>query len=107
MGARVSVWIRSLPRPCFGSGFRPFEFPISYYSRSHADGKKINWRDAFACVAILLKVRMRRRKRLFAQECDPAALNALNSERSIYSEYAPRFAINSQPGDEKNVPAVS
>jgi dolichol-phosphate hexosyltransferase len=47
-------------------GIRPFEVPISYYSRSHAQGKKINWRDAIACLAILLKVRTKRRGRLFA-----------------------------------------
>lgn len=40
-------------------GFRPFEVPISYYSRSHDEGKKITWRDAVKCVSILLKVRMR------------------------------------------------
>ena len=32
------------------SGIRPFEVPVSYYSRSHAQGKKISWRDAIACV---------------------------------------------------------
>jgi len=47
-------------------GIRPFEVPISYYSRSRIHGKKINWRDAFACVALLFQVRLRRRKRLFA-----------------------------------------
>ena len=41
-------------------GIRPFEVPISYYSRSHAEGKKINWRDAVACVWILFRVRSRR-----------------------------------------------
>jgi hypothetical protein len=50
-------------------GVRPFEVPVSYYSRSHSQGKKINWRDAFACLAILLRVRMTRLKRL----CPPAA----------------------------------
>ncbi len=49
-------------------GIRPFEVPISYYSRSHAQGKKINWRDAFECLAILLRVRTMRRSRLFAAE---------------------------------------
>jgi glycosyltransferase involved in cell wall biosynthesis len=44
-------------------GVRPFEVPVSYYSRSHAEGKKINWRDAVACVRILLSVRFRRRPR--------------------------------------------
>jgi glycosyltransferase involved in cell wall biosynthesis len=40
-------------------GIRPFEVPVSYYSRSHAEGKKINWRDAVRCVWILLRVRFR------------------------------------------------
>jgi dolichol-phosphate hexosyltransferase len=44
-------------------GIRPFEVPISYYSRSHSQGKKIKWRDAVACVWILLRVRMWSRSR--------------------------------------------
>jgi glycosyltransferase involved in cell wall biosynthesis len=40
-------------------GIRPFEVPVSYYSRSHAQGKKITWRDAIKCVWILLRVRLR------------------------------------------------
>lgn len=44
-------------------GVRPFEVPVSYYSRSHAQGKKINWRDAFACLRILLRVRTARKRR--------------------------------------------
>ena len=40
-------------------GIRPFEVPVSYYSRSHAEGKKITWRDAVACARILLRVRLR------------------------------------------------
>ena len=39
-------------------GVRPFEVPITYYSRSHAQGKKITWRDAVACAWILLRVRV-------------------------------------------------
>lgn len=38
-------------------GVRPFEVPISYYSRSYAQGKKITWRDAIKCMCILLRVR--------------------------------------------------
>jgi glycosyltransferase involved in cell wall biosynthesis len=49
-------------------GVRPFEVPVSYYSRSRAQGKKINWRDALECVAILCRVRIRRRKRLLIQD---------------------------------------
>jgi dolichol-phosphate hexosyltransferase len=45
-------------------GIRPFEVPVSYYSRSHAQGKKISWRDAFGCLGILFRVRMTRLKRL-------------------------------------------
>jgi dolichol-phosphate hexosyltransferase len=41
-------------------GIRPFEVPVSYYSRSHAQGKKITWRDALQCVRILLRERLAR-----------------------------------------------
>jgi len=40
-------------------GIRPFEVPVSYYSRSHAHGKKIKSSDAIACARILLRVRLR------------------------------------------------
>jgi glycosyltransferase involved in cell wall biosynthesis len=40
-------------------GVRPFEVPVSYYSRSRAEGKKINWRDAVRCVWVLFRVRLR------------------------------------------------
>lgn len=49
-------------------GVRPFEVPVSYHSRSRAEGKIISWRDGVDCVAILLKVRLRRRNRLRAAE---------------------------------------
>jgi glycosyltransferase involved in cell wall biosynthesis len=42
-------------------GVRPFEIPVSYFSRSHEEGKKINWRDAVACLWILLRVRVKPR----------------------------------------------
>jgi len=45
-------------------GIRPFEIPVSYYSRSHAEGKKIRWQDAVACVRILVQVRMSFRSRM-------------------------------------------
>ncbi len=45
-------------------GIRPFEVPISYYSRSHAEGKKINVWDALECLHILFKVRTKRKSRL-------------------------------------------
>ncbi len=40
-------------------GVRPFEVPVSYFGRSHAEGKKISWRDAAKCVWILFRVRFR------------------------------------------------
>jgi len=43
-------------------GIRPFEVPVSYFSRSHEEGKKINWLDAVACLWILLRVRAKPRR---------------------------------------------
>lgn len=45
------------------SGVRPFEVPVSYYSRTHDQGKKINWRDAVACISILVRTRLLRSPR--------------------------------------------
>ena len=39
-------------------GYRPFEVPVSYYARSHHEGKKINWKDGFQCLRILGRVRV-------------------------------------------------
>jgi dolichol-phosphate hexosyltransferase len=49
-------------------GVRPFEVPVSYFGRSHAEGKKITWRDAVACIWILLRVRLSRRSALIAEQ---------------------------------------
>jgi dolichol-phosphate hexosyltransferase len=38
-------------------GYRPFEVPVSYHSRTHAQGKKITWRDGVTCMQILARVR--------------------------------------------------
>ena len=51
-------------------GVRPFEVPVSYFSRSHEEGKKITWRDAFACLWILIRVRTMPRSR-FLRTDDP------------------------------------
>jgi glycosyltransferase involved in cell wall biosynthesis len=45
------------------SGVRPFEVPVSYYSRSHENGKKINWKDAVRCFWILIRTRVAGQKR--------------------------------------------
>ena len=39
------------------AGHRPFEVPVSYHSRTHAQGKHLNWRDGVACLGILFRVR--------------------------------------------------
>lgn len=36
-------------------GVRIFEIPISYYGRTYAEGKKINWRDGFSALRCILK----------------------------------------------------
>jgi dolichol-phosphate hexosyltransferase len=42
------------------AGIRPFEVPVSYFSRTRDEGKKITWRDALGCLTILLRVRLAR-----------------------------------------------
>ena len=61
------------------AGVRPFEVPVSYYSRSHDEGKKIDWRDAIACIAILLKVRLLNSRRTQAA---PALCAGADQRRS-------------------------
>ncbi|MGO9972900.1 MAG: glycosyltransferase family 2 protein [Solirubrobacteraceae bacterium] len=41
------------------AGVRPFEVPVSYFSRSHAQGKKIRWTDGVKCMMILARCRRR------------------------------------------------
>jgi glycosyltransferase involved in cell wall biosynthesis len=43
------------------AGHRPFEVPVSYHSRTHAEGKHLNWRDGVVCMSILFKVRSQRK----------------------------------------------
>lgn len=40
---------------------RIYEVPVSYYGRTYAEGKKITWRDGLRAIAVLLRVRVRRR----------------------------------------------
>jgi glycosyltransferase involved in cell wall biosynthesis len=39
---------------------RIYELPISYYGRTHAEGKKITWRDGFRAIWVLMRVRVTR-----------------------------------------------
>ncbi len=49
-------------------GFRPFEIPVGYVGRSRAEGKKIRLSDAFRCLQVLLKVRLRGRTQYGARD---------------------------------------
>ncbi len=42
---------------------RIYETPISYYGRTYAEGKKINWKDGFSALRCILKYNLRRTKR--------------------------------------------
>jgi len=42
-------------------GIRIYELPISYYGRTYAEGKKINWRDGFSAIRCILKYNLLRR----------------------------------------------
>ena len=44
-------------------GVAPFEIPVSYHSRSTANGKKITWRDGVECLQVLARVRTMRHAR--------------------------------------------
>ena len=37
---------------------RIYELPISYYGRTHDEGKKITWRDGFHALVVLFRVRL-------------------------------------------------
>ncbi len=39
-------------------GLRIYELPISYYGRTHDEGKKITWRDGFRAIWVLFRVRL-------------------------------------------------
>ncbi len=43
-----------------GKRWRIFEVPVSYYGRSYAEGKKINWKDGFRALWCILKYRFAR-----------------------------------------------
>jgi hypothetical protein len=44
------------------SGVRPYEVPVSYNSRTHEEGKKIEWRHGVESLAILWRERLHVRK---------------------------------------------
>lgn len=73
-------------------GIRPFEVPVSYYSRSHAEGKKISWYDAVDCFRILGKVRCMRRARVGSGGSAPRALPPRMSDAQASTDSSGRWA---------------
>jgi dolichol-phosphate hexosyltransferase len=90
-------------------GVRPFEVPISYYSRSHEEGKKISWRDAFACLRILLRVRVQRRSRI-VRASEPATATELlaraGSAAALPEPRQPQTALVNEPAGGCSVGAT-
>jgi hypothetical protein len=79
-------------------GIRPFEVPVSYYSRSHAQGKKINAGDAVDCLHILLQVRARRKSRLLKPVVAAEPAVALDAA-------GPKAEVESGPAVQSSLPA--
>ena len=90
-------------------GVRPFEVPVSYYSRSHAQGKKINAGDAVDCLHILFRVRTRRKSRLTKPvvASDPSAAvdtaveasTAIEASTAVEAPVALEAAESAEPDD--------
>jgi dolichol-phosphate hexosyltransferase len=89
-------------------GIRPFEVPVSYFSRSHEQGKKINWRDALACLRILLRVRVQSRSR-FARAREFAGIERHKRPSTVPEPSeaweGPALRVN-EPTDELGVGAT-
>jgi len=82
-------------------GIAPFEIPVSYHSRSTANGKKITWRDGVECLHVLARIRAGRQRR----EDTPALsdpLDVLASSIRAVSELMPDNEPDQPPksGDE-------
>jgi glycosyltransferase involved in cell wall biosynthesis len=43
-------------------GYGIYEVPISYHARTHAEGKKLTWKDGIRAIGMLIRVRLRRRR---------------------------------------------
>lgn len=84
-------------------GIRPFEVPVSYYSRSHADGKKITWRDAVTCARILVRVRLLGGRSCYKPSKDLPGEGegsyVVTSESSPQRDHIPTTTVHSD-GDE-------
>jgi dolichol-phosphate hexosyltransferase len=83
-------------------GIRPFEVPVSYHSRSVADGKKITWVDGLQCLGVLARVRRARSLALLAEIDEPNLFDTASSAHDDVldmrnTEYDTRSAVMPAP----------
>jgi dolichol-phosphate hexosyltransferase len=64
------------------TGARPFEVPVSYHSRSKAQGKKISWRDGVECLHILWRVRRAPLRSIATPDAVPATASTVSRLRA-------------------------
>ena len=71
-------------------GFRPFEVPVSYVGRSIEEGKKIRLADAFHCLEVLIRVRLRGLTRYGIRDKSvvPRVTAASSAEAAVLPEVA-------------------
>jgi glycosyltransferase involved in cell wall biosynthesis len=90
LDSEITAWL-------LRKGIRPFEVPVSYYGRSHSEGKKIAWRDGVTCARILLRIRLRGRAR--RKELANDLLRERERSRAVVTEADP------EPGE--HVPSLA
>jgi glycosyltransferase involved in cell wall biosynthesis len=81
---------------------RVYEIPISYYGRTHDEGKNITWRDGFRAVFVLLRTRLRPLRTADAESMQQARTQQAATQHSLSG--APRLSA-SAPGSENGTAA--
>jgi glycosyltransferase involved in cell wall biosynthesis len=87
-------------------GYRPYEVPVSYVSRSRAQGKQLTWHDGLECLLMLARVRLRGRVQRTDKEEVPLLVDLVELETvagGTTSSGAPAFApsrINAGPAPD-------
>jgi glycosyltransferase involved in cell wall biosynthesis len=81
-------------------GIRPFEVPVSYHSRSRAEGKKISWQDGVHCLRILAGVRFSAKPRQVLpprRPALPANIKPATPTRHIQASAVRAHAVSKPP----------
>lgn len=81
-------------------GIRPFEVPVSYHSRSRAEGKKISWQDGVHCLRILAGVRFSAKPRQVLpprRPALPANIKPATPTRHIQTSAVRAHAVSKPP----------